>query len=158
MSLWLVYLLVMVPSFKATIGAGLTPVGVGLIIIGGILTVLTLLRGLLGYLTTAPTDDAEKEDRELQKAANDARVSTAWKWVRRTGYVYAFCAALFVMLPNSGQLLTIAGISMVTNIEGVQDLPENVVAAMNNGLKELADMSESVPAAPSTPAPSAVVK
>lgn len=135
MSLWLIYILVMIPTIKGMIGEGLTPVGIGLGIVAVALSFITFGRSLIGYLNDAKTN----EEKAAAAAENAVRVSRAWKYFRGISYVYAFLAVFFVLLPSERQMYVMAGAYAVTNIEGIKNLPENAVGAANAWLKRLGD-------------------
>lgn len=132
MSIWIIYLLVMIPSIKQMIGESLTPAGIALIVIGGILTATTLASAILQYLGDGATKKETPSTGEKIKPS-----PTAWTYLRRAGYAYALAALVFVTLPSERQMYVMAGAYAVTNIEGISKLPENAVGAANAWLERL---------------------
>lgn len=138
MSLILIYLLVMIPTVKAYLGAGLTPAGVSIAVAVLILTVIAFGRELLGHLNgddAKPVDEAKQE----KTVQTNTALSKAWKYVRGLSYAYVVFAVLFVILPSERQMYVMAGAYAVTNIKGIESLPENAVGAANSWLKRLGE-------------------
>jgi hypothetical protein len=64
------------------------------------------------------------------------------KDVRNCGFalvaVFVTLVTIGTLIPNREQMMFIAGSYFVTNVEGIKDLPPNIVAAANAALEELA--------------------
>lgn len=137
MNVFVVYLLFMLPSFKAALDVGVFTVGIGLIVTTVLSIIFFIVRTLIGYLNC----EEETEIVATRRIKLDGVVSNVWKYIRRVGYVYAFAVCVAVLIPQKEQLLGIVGVVMVTNIQGIEKMPSNIVNAMNVGLERLADMS-----------------
>lgn len=119
MELWQLYLLVTIPSIKGA----LMSIG-GLCLAGAV--IITAIR----YVSRA--DEYSNKDGKSEDLLE----------IRKTGgkYIIIFVSVLFAsaLLPGKAAIYTIAGGYLVTNVEGIEKLPPNMMGAANSFLEKFA--------------------
>ena len=111
--------------------------------ISGVLAIILSVCLLLGAVFMCAVLDACDSDNE------DKYRTTGKRLAKVTAIVVAVCCTLSTFLPSKDQMLLIAGGSIVTNAEGIEELPNKVAEVANNTidvanhfLKELAETNE----------------
>lgn len=137
MNLFLIYLLVMIPTVKGFLEATIGPAGIVLAILLIVLFGATVVRQSLGKLFKDPGEPTAEEQAATESTTK--AFGTGWKYFRSLGYAYLAAGLLFVALPSERQMYVMAGAYVVTNIDGIGNLPDNAVGAANAWLKKLGE-------------------
>lgn len=117
MELWQLYLLMTLPEFAVAFGI--------VCFVVGLFTIGMIIAALVNH-----GDSYQEGDRDWTRFL---QYKKAAKMGLTACVVTGFLAAA---IPTSKALYTIVGGYYVTNLDGIKDLPPNVVAAANNFLKK----------------------
>ncbi len=124
MSFWEIYVLTILPGF-------IEPLGV-IAFFSGMIS-LFLISGVLASIMGELSVDKEKN-------AMLGKMLRKWAYVTLPLCIFSMFSAK--MIPSEKQMAFIVGGYMLTNIQGIKDLPPNLVKAMNTALDEYNVKSE----------------